>query len=231
VLNYGSDYLKGELGWLNPLLGKRKSPVIIDIGANEGQYITLLLKINQSCNIFAFEPHPETYKKLLNRIAEEQVIIYNLGAGKENTELILYDYADKDNSQHASLYQQVFTDLLKKETVEYKIDVIKLDDFCLKENITHIDLLKIDTEGNEFNVLLGAKELLKTGKIAAIHFEFNSMNIISRTTFKDFYDLLEKYSLFRLLPGGKLLPIDRYHTGFCEIYAFQNIVAILKKEN
>jgi hypothetical protein len=43
------------------------------------------------------------------------------------------------------------------------------------------------------------KEALKKGIIEIIHFEFNEMNIFSRTFFKDFYDLLEDYQLFRVL--------------------------------
>ena len=71
-----------------------------------------------------------------------------------------------------------------------------------------IDLLKIDTEGNEFNVLKGAKKLFEFNKIKAIHFEFNQMNIVSKSSFKDFWDLLnENFIFYRILPRGRLLPI------------------------
>ena len=46
-----------------------------------------------------------------------------------------------------------------------------MDTFCKENNISHIDLLKIDAEGNEENILLGAKELLKENKIHCIYVE------------------------------------------------------------
>lgn len=90
-------------------------------------------------------------------------------------------------------------------------------------------MLKIDTEGNEFKVLLGCLEALKEKRINAIHIEFNEMNIVSKVSFKDFWDLLSDYNFYRILPGGGLLPIKNYSPIMCEIYAFQNIVAILKE--
>ena len=43
-----------------------------------------------------------------------------------------------------------------------------LDNFCLEKKISNIDVLKIDTEGNELNVLKGAKRLLSENKINLI---------------------------------------------------------------
>jgi hypothetical protein len=42
-----------------------------------------------------------------------------------------------------------------------------------------------------------------------------------------FFEILKDYNLYRLLPEG-LLPL-KYNLLYCEIYAFQNIVAILKE--
>lgn len=111
------------------------------------------------------------------------------------------------------------------------MDVITLDEFCSERGIDKIDLLKIDTEGNELSCLLGAKELLERGAIGAIHFEFNEMNAVSHATFKDFWDLLDGYDFARLLPGGRLLPITKYSPLQCEIYAYQNIVAVRRNKN
>ena len=43
---------------------------------------------------------------------------------------------------------------------EINVHTQTLDNFCLEEKINNIDVLKIDTEGNELNVLKGAKKLL-----------------------------------------------------------------------
>ena len=59
--------------------------------------------------------------------------------------------------------------------------------------------------------------LLTRGAIRTIQFEFNEMNIISHATFKDFWDILRGYHFFRLLPGGRLMPIVVYRPLLCEI--------------
>ncbi len=119
-------------------------------------------------------------------------------------------------------------DLHKGNPISHTVDIIKLDNFVLEQNLSVIDLLKIDTEGNEFKVLLGCINALQDKRIKAIHIEFNEMNIVSKVSFKDFWDLLRNYDFYRILPGGGLLPIKNYSPIVCEIYAFQNIVAILK---
>lgn len=64
-------------------------------------------------------------------------------------------------------------------------------------------------------------------KIKAIHFEFNEMNVHSRAFFRDFWNLLDGYRFYRLLPN-EMLEIKTYHPLYCEVFAYQNIVAILE---
>ncbi|MFA5986231.1 MAG: FkbM family methyltransferase [Parcubacteria group bacterium] len=229
VLNYKSSYLTGENIWLKKYLDNKKSPIVIDVGANVGNYSSTVLKMNNSSIIFAFEPHPRTYQKLINKVKSDNFTAYNVAVGNESGVMKLYDYDCNDGSSHASLYKNVIEDLHKGNAVSHLVDVISLDSFIQEHNIREIHLLKIDVEGNEFNVLRGVEKYIKNNQINAIHFEFNEMNIISRTNFKDFWDFLPNYNFYRILPGGELLKIKDYSPVFCEIYAFQNIIAILKK--
>lgn len=229
VLNFQGEYLTGEKAWLKGYLKGRDKPMILDVGANVGNYSKNILLFNKNCSVFAFEPHPITYKQLVTNVTSSQVKSFNVAIGDENGTLDLYDYDTNDGSAHASLYEGVIKDLHKGNPISHSVEVIKLDEFLAGKNLKTIDLLKIDTEGNEFNVLLGCKDLLKNRQIKAIHFEFNEMNIISKVSFKDFWDYLKGYDFYRILPGGGLLPITSYSPISCEIYAFQNIVALLKE--
>ena len=202
----------------------------MDVCANVGNYSKNVLASSSNCSLFAFEPRPTTYKKLTLNIALKKFKPFNVGVDNENGILELYNYDTKDGSSHASLYRDVIKDLHKGNPISHSVDIITLDQFLISQNIQAVDLLKIDTEGNEFNVLLWCKEFLRNRKIKAIHFEFNEMNIVSRVSFKNFLDYLKEYELYRILPGGKLLKIKKYSPINCEIYAFQNIVAILKED-
>lgn len=228
ILNYQSDYLSGEKLWLNTYLRKLQSPVVIDVGANVGKYSEDVLSINKNSHIMAFEPHPKTYKNLIDNITVNNFEPYNFGVGEKEGVLELYDYNVNDGSAHASLYKDVIKDLHNSESISHQVDIVKLDTFLKDKGIDAVDLLKIDTEGNELNVLYGVEEYIRSRKIKAIQFEFNSMNIISKSSFKEFWDFLSNYKMYRILAGGRLLEIKNYDPVWCEIYAYQNIVAILK---
>jgi len=230
ILNYESNKVSGETYFLNSFLGEHrdKRAIIFDVGANVGNYSKEVLSISPNSIVFAFEPHPLNYKKLLNNIgANNNFFCFNVGVGDLNGEISLYDYADNDGSSHASLYKGVIEDIHKGKAIEHKVKIIKLSNFVLEHSIDYIDLLKIDTEGHEMQVLLGLKDFILEGKMGAIHFEFNEMNVISRVFLKDYFDLLSNYNFYRLLPNA-MLPIKHYNARDCEIFAYQNIVAIKK---
>ncbi len=52
------------------------------------------------------------------------------------------------------------------------VDVVSLDDYCRRYAIDHIDILKIDVEGGEYDALAGAENLLKSQAIDCIFIEF-----------------------------------------------------------
>jgi len=56
---------------------------------------------------------------------------------------------------------------------EINVQTQTLDDFCLDEKIENIDVLKMDTEGNELNILKGATKLLSENKINVIYTEIS----------------------------------------------------------
>ena len=142
----------------------------------------------------------------------------------------LFDYKSNNGSSHATLYENVIKDLHKEDSISHEVDIIFLDEFLKDQMVEEVDLVKIDTEGNEFNVLVGLKDYIQKRKIKAIHIEFNEMNIISKSTFKELWDFLPQYNFYRLLPGGGLLPIKNYSPLWTEIYAFQNLIVIHKND-
>jgi FkbM family methyltransferase len=163
----------------------------------------------------------------IKNIQDLDIRAFNIGVGENIGNMELYDYDINDGSAHASLYKSVITDLHKGNSVSHIVKIINIDNFLEKANINKVGLMKIDTEGNEYKVLIGAKSSIEAKKIKAIQFEFNEMNIVSKASFKDFWDILYNYKLYRLLPGGELLEIKKYNPLMTEIYGFQNIVAIL----
>ncbi|MFB6457190.1 FkbM family methyltransferase [Chitinophaga sp. Hz27] len=227
--NSENDYVTGEKAFIRFLKSRKllQSGVILDIGANVGHYSTMLRNSNVTLPIYAFEPHPLTYLKLKVIAQERNFTPVCLGAGDASSESVIYDYNGQGGSEHASMYKEVIETLHHGLAEEIRISMTTLDEFAATNKINKIALLKIDTEGHERNVLRGATNTIKAGIIDVIQLEFNEMNVISKTFFKDIIDLLPNYDFFRLLPDGPL-SLGTYHPVHYEIFCFQNIVAVRK---
>lgn len=228
VLNYENDAVSGELYVIRRVLQKDGSgttgPVILDVGANDGEYSTRITQIDSSAQVFAFEPHPVTYERLSNSAKKHGFEAINAGCGDAEGTSVLYDYRGNSGSQHASLYRNVIEGIHGSAATANEIRITTVDSFLDQRGIPEVRLLKIDTEGNEASVLRGARQSISNNRIELVQFEFNEMHVASRTFFKDFVDLLANFRLYRILPSG-CLPLT-YRAVSCEIFAYQNILAV-----
>ncbi len=201
VISYLFDNSINEKKFLKSYFSNKKI-TFLDIGANVGSYTDLLNSTLQIKKGFLFEPSLTVYKELTKRLNSKKFLIYNLAISNKNKKKhIFYEY--KLSSQ-SSLYKQnkffnSLIDLKKKSYVEIK----KIDDF-LDRNI-FIDICKIDTQGEDLNVLKGMtyflnKKLIKLIKIEITFFKFYKNTKID---YVDIINFMEKYN-YRLLSISKI---------------------------
>jgi FkbM family methyltransferase len=233
ILKWQNPDLSGELYVLThavpKLLAANKDRIIFDIGANTGSYSRLLHTLFPGSQIYAFEPNPIAFNILSEKLAGTGVKLFNVGMSDVFGQSKLMTYANGLDSEHATLFPDVLTDIHgSQKNIAVAIDLTTLEAFCDSNDVDRIDFVKIDTEGNEYRILCGAKKMLDSGQIKIIQFEFNEMNVISRVFLKDFFDLLaDVYHLYRL-DTSRLIPLFKYDA-IDEIFKFQNILAVLKK--
>lgn len=235
VLNSEGNDVTGER-YFQQLLHKKKIEIdtVFDVGANAGGYVMDIMRAFPSTKIHAFEPHPNTFHLLKKNIKSKNVILNNVGIGEKNGTMTLWDFADDATLKHtqptstlASVHKEVITKLHGQKAQGFKARMTTVDRYCQEKGIEGIDILKMDTEGNELDVLKGARKMIKERKIKIVQFEFNEMNAFSRSFLKDFYDELPHYSFYRLMPYG-LYSLGKYRPSTWEVFAFQNIVAVRK---
>lgn len=134
--------------------------VFFDVGANLGQYIIRIKqKFKAGVKIYAFEPVNSNYSLLSKHINKkyENVVLENCAVSDINGKDILYipliDNIEIDTQasidyENRKMYYNKFT--------KQKIEKITIDNYVDINNIRRMDYLKIDTEGNDEKVIIGA---------------------------------------------------------------------------
>ncbi len=230
ILNYENKNISGEIFFLKKYLRQKgdKEIIVLDIGANIGDYSKIVRPFSQRAKIYAFEPNPAAFRKLEENAKRYNFTAFCLGCGDKEGRFKLYNYKNCEDSSHGTFCKDVIEKIHSSFSVGTNAAIVRLDNFLTNElGIKKIDLLKIDTEGYDFNVIKGAEKLVRENAIDVIQFEFNKMNVMSRVFFKDFVVFLFNYEFYRLLPDG-LVGLGEYDPVIYEIYAFQNIIAIKK---
>jgi FkbM family methyltransferase len=159
------------------LLG-RKQPVVYDVGANVGFFATHLAQMlaREQATIFAFEPVPTTFIKLLSSVQRLGLSdrVHPVASAVSDCLSPLRISYSRDNS----LYAQVTPGGLNPRVGDRLVHVagITLDAFLAFHGVVPA-LLKIDVEGSEAAVLRGAQKLLSRADRPAIIMEYNPITL------------------------------------------------------
>lgn len=133
-----------------------KPKIILDIGANIGITSLWLNRQFPDAKIYSFEPMPDNFAILRKNIAGiENIQAFNYALGNINDELDVFANVDENNLGGFSIYQRDNdTDNLGTQTTAVgKMRIRKVDEVLAELGIKSIDLLKIDTEGAEYDIL------------------------------------------------------------------------------
>lgn len=229
ILNYHTPWTSGEEPFLKKFLAKYddSDSVVLDIGANKGQFASWVLRNSSNVKVISFEPNPSSAAILRENIGfNSRHTLINKGASNSVKSGKIYDYDQEIGSGHASMHREVFAEIYHSDTYsEIPIELTTVDHELPTFSTMKVCLLKIDTEGHEKDVLKGSKILLETHSPEAILIEFNEMNAFTNTQYHTVKQLIgNNYTPHRLLPGGSLLPLNGESPLYTEIYAYQNLV-------
>ncbi|HIA06024.1 MAG TPA: FkbM family methyltransferase [Flavobacteriales bacterium] len=203
ILYYHGSYELGTLDLISKCL--KPGDTFIDVGANIGLFSIYLSKNCPGINICAFEPLESTFTILeqnieINQCANIKTFPYALGitndTGKitENLELSRGS-ASMVGAETSGRYEQM-------------VHVQTLNDFVVKEGVDNIGLLKIDVEGWEQQVLLGAGDLLGKRDAPIWVVEHNNTQKTEGAIPEEVYEYIlatNEYTAFKSKGGKQLL--------------------------
>lgn len=135
---------------------------LVDVGANDGGFLSSVLKLVSPREMFVFEPLPSCQSSLQAILSKHaNAHLFPCAVGSERGDLELHCTGDtkmssalEPASHISALYQSGDFNVVRK----VKVSVVRLDDAVPKG--TTVDLLKIDVQGFELEVFKGAEQTL-----------------------------------------------------------------------
>lgn len=179
-------------------ISKKDVNIIFDIGAHQGRFISTALKWHKNSHIYAFEPFPNSFELLKANASFPNITLENIAiSNSEGNKKFYSNELDETNSLLLSTETGSNIDKLTKTKEIIEVPSTSLDNYCKKHSIKVIDVLKIDVQGSSYEVLLGAKELLKTNNIKLIQCEIEFIEIYkNQKLFHDVASFLSNYGYY-----------------------------------
>lgn len=184
--------------------------IIFDIGANKGQSIKFFSQIFDKPKIYAFEPSPRTFgflKKFVEHLEGLEVLIYQIGIGDKEQTINFYESILSETSTFALPDRD--SDYLKRKNrilfqnfetafISIPARLTTIDAFLNENKVLRIDVLKIDVEGFELEVIRGARQALKDGKVKIVQFERHT-DEMRENTYPVIHELLDSFGFVKLV--------------------------------
>ncbi|MDY0090817.1 MAG: FkbM family methyltransferase [Flavobacteriaceae bacterium] len=181
----------GYFEWRNVLIAnealRKKTGHIVEVGANIGtetiSFCDIAKKYN--CSVIAFEPVPSNFEIIIHNQKLNQIdnLILHPCLVAEQEGKAYFNFPSGNNSGSG------FIDRQQKETNGREYDVVTLDNTVNGEEVS---FMSIDVEGFEYQVLLGARQILSQSKPVFI-LEVNKKYLKTRgnTSVNELYKFLE----------------------------------------
>ena len=206
--------------WMNDIESKLldlinvKDKIIFDIGAFRGVFTINLIKHENlkenNSKYYLFDPNPNAKDYLVEVLKNKNVKYFELALDNSNTkkEFTINRFFEASGSslksahQEDKLYNMTRKGVMKllnpfKKIKDYEKIIVQtqtIDNFCSLNNIDKIDLLKLDCDGTEYEVFLGAEKLLAEGKIVLIYAEISGTKKGFDLKVEEIVKLLNKYN-------------------------------------
>lgn len=147
------------------------NPVILEAGAQFGEDTEWMSEMWPEARIYSFEPNPESYADLQKRAAKlNNVSTHNVALSNTKGTFPFYICGGAssllrptDNINEAYFHSDLNHPIM--------VNSITLDEWAAKNNVTSIDFMWLDMEGNELRALHGALGILP--KVKIIYTEVN----------------------------------------------------------
>ncbi|MHA1724313.1 MAG: FkbM family methyltransferase [Promethearchaeota archaeon] len=144
----------------------KKGSTFLDVGANIGYISAIGLGcVGRNGQVHSFEPVPTYYEKLLYMTKLNKkynnIFVNNFALGET------YETMNIAVNRYIWGWNTLVPELMKSSEIKtnFEVNIKRLDDYILQNNLKNISLIKIDVEGFEIPVLQGLKSYFEEEKL------------------------------------------------------------------
>jgi FkbM family methyltransferase len=184
---------RGERPFYLILQQRVSSPgaVVYDIGAGTGTFAVAAASSRRVGEVFAFEPHQRSYRKLADRVERfGNVTVFNTALGDRNGSGTLFESELADSSSLLPMADLHVTSFPRsRPRGQSPASIRRLDDVVADERLPRPDFIKMDVQGYEDRVLAGGKETFAAAQHCLV--ELNLAELYEGSAqFEDVYRIL-----------------------------------------
>jgi len=204
LLGYNSAWIPKKL--ISKTIKNQLNPVVIDVGCNVGEFSELVFKNNKTSVIYAFDIHQDLQNILEKKFNQLKFTFFPVAISNK-LELGHIESSSKTDRKAHLTYES--------NKNSKSVPVKTLDNIMRNLDLKKIAILKIDTEGNDFNVLRGADYILNITDLVIFEIMYriliygdepdDAIQYLKSKGFKYFY---RSTKFFGLIPIKAIKPWD-----------------------
>jgi len=190
----------------------KDDPVILEIGANNGQTTVEFLEFFPNAHLFCFEPDPRAIAKFKKNIESPNVKLIEAAVGANSGHVMFHqssgmEHIDPAGWDHSGSIRKPKSHLEVWPWVKFEkkipVPMIRLDDWILENQIEEVDFIWADVQGAESDLILGALQTLK--KTNFFYTEFSDVEWYEgQINFATLNALLSNFSLIKKFENDAL---------------------------
>lgn len=202
----------------------------LDVGSFAGEWTRAALDRRPDASVHCFEVVEHVYERLRVNLADEPNVVVN-NIGLWSTSGTLTGNFVGDLPTMSSLVPAVWRwtgnwGSPDAERITFDIATETGDDYCARAGIEHIDFLKVDVEGGEFDVICGFDGLFRRGGVDLVQFEYGPLTIAGRRSLQDYHAVFAEAGMVL----GKIYPnhvqlYESYYLGLDD-FRWSNYVGV-----
>ena len=142
----------------DPGIVPRRGWTVVDLGAHKGIYSARVLHLAPDARVFSYEPDPDNFVCLRTNVGD-RATVHNIAVGSEDGVATLYRVPGQGGLQTTVAERA----RARGHYTDAPLDVEKASLAKVIAEAEHVDLLKIDVEGAEYDLVLNSRPAVFDG--------------------------------------------------------------------